>query len=181
MYFGHTQILLTRASVPCAWQRKLNKIKTNVIVAKSDKVVSLEDKGKCGAGGGGGAGAAVADWTCPACLATVFGTKDKCFKCQTPKPKNASCFAHTASSSGAGSSNTADRSASGASSADAPPAKAATIVLKEWQRLPRQLLQQLTDKQKAAKPDFQLVHGGAATQATHAPHGDRRQPMSTPA
>ena len=31
-----------------------------------------------------------------------------------------------------------------------------TLVLKEWQKLPRQLLQQITDKAKAPKPDFQL-------------------------
>ena len=26
------------------------------------------------------------DWTCPACSASVFGSKDKCFACGTPKP-----------------------------------------------------------------------------------------------
>ena len=38
-----------------------------------------------GGGGGGKGGGKAADWTCPNCSATVFGSKPKCFRCGTTK------------------------------------------------------------------------------------------------
>ena len=195
--------------------RRLNRIPNGGIhVAKVDKVINLGDKpGKSGAAGAGG------DWTCPACLADVFASRDKCFKCQTPKPKNASCFATSSSSNGGGGRGGHSGSHGGGYSGSSTPKAAPpppqpkpkavvekridpsdgkaytkaeflecyegydewegapvaqpkepkaqpaameeavvepTIILKEWQRLPRQILQQWTDKQKSPKPDFQL-------------------------
>lgn len=37
-------------------------------------------------GYGGRAGERPGDWTCPACGASVFGSKSACFKCSEPKP-----------------------------------------------------------------------------------------------
>ena len=97
-------------------KRRLNRIPNKVHTAPPPKVISLDDKGKSGGGkgggnnsgsGGGGSSSGGSDWTCPACLATVFAHKDKCFKCMTPKPKNATCFAQTATSSSASSSSVA--------------------------------------------------------------------------
>ena len=34
-------------------------------------------------------GAYAGDWLCPSCDATVFASKNNCFKCQTPRPAGA--------------------------------------------------------------------------------------------
>ena len=132
---------------------------------RAPEVISLDDKGKSGGGKGGGNNRKRRRWLVlwwkrldlsrmPRCARD----KDKCFKCMTP-PKNATCFAQTATSSSASSSSSSNNNRTAAAASAAPSAEPAeaTIILKEWQRLPRQLLQQITDKQfKGPKPDFQL-------------------------
>ncbi len=46
----------------------------------------------------------VGDWSCPNCDATVFASKNNCYKCQTPKPARAA--AAEASGGGSGYANT---------------------------------------------------------------------------
>ena len=165
-------------------KRKLNKIRTNVHVAKVDRVVTLAAvpaAGKDGGGGKGGASttaAAAGDWVCPACTAECFASRTECFRCKTPRPKDdgitvmpaskapvalAAAKAAAAGSSGGGGVGGGvggvgggGGGAPGTSSGTSSEAAEVTIILKEWQRLPRQLLQQHTDKAKAPKPDFQL-------------------------
>ena len=94
----------------------------------SSKSSSSSNSGGCGGvGGGGGARAAVT-----------------------------ACGGAGSSVAGVGSSGGSAGADAGGIEADAG-AVEPTILLKEWQRLPRQLLLQFTDKQKyIAKPDFQL-------------------------
>ena len=148
-------------------KRKLSRIPNKVHVAKVDRVVNLGGGsgggvgGKGGGKGGGGApssgATAAGDWTCPACTADCFASRSECFRCKTPRPKDGG-MTHSKPAAASGDKKAAaSAGAPGASAGDEAAATAEpTIILKEWQRLPRQLLQQHTDKAKAPKPDFQL-------------------------
>ena len=100
--------------------KKFDKKTKDVVAALTAKVEQLENaattwsgnlggkpgegnfgahKGKKGKGKGkGGTGVILpGDWKCPACSANVFGSKDKCFKCNTAKPHNADAAGGTKS------------------------------------------------------------------------------------
>lgn len=49
------------------------------------KIFQYKGGGGYGGGGGGGRGPRKPDWICNSCSATVFGSRDSCFKCQEPK------------------------------------------------------------------------------------------------
>ena len=126
-------------------KRKLNKIHTGVVVAKADKVVNLESGKGLGSKGGGSKGGG------------GKGSNDQGGRGSAGGSGSSGSSGTGGGGRGHGSSSTpaASSASSSASAVDAAPSEA-TIVLKEWQRLPRQILQQMTDKQKSPKPEFQL-------------------------
>lgn len=133
-------------------KRKLHKIHSNVSVAKPAKEVVLGGgggpagaRGECGKGGGRGGGAAGA--------ASETSGRSAAAGSDLGRASGGGCDRAPAE----GSSVSARISGSELSSE----ASEVRILLKDWQRLPQQLLQELCDKtvifakQKAPKPDYQ--------------------------
>jgi hypothetical protein len=115
-------------------KRKLHRIKTGVIVAKEEKVLNF------------GAAGASGEWICSSCGATSFASRSSCFKCKEPR--------ETAAAAAAGGKDAGGGKGGAGGAAVAGAGAEGGIVLKEWQRLPKQLLQQYCDRAKLPRPRY---------------------------
>ena len=71
-----------RPQLPGEWRRDFLRNREQ----RAAQAVPLSQRSQPAAQPGGRPG----DWTCPSCGAHVFGSKDKCYKCQTPRSLSAS-------------------------------------------------------------------------------------------
>jgi len=145
---------------PDAPKRRLNRIPTAYCVAKPANVLSF------GASGPG-------EWICSSCGAVCFASRPSCFKCKEPRETSAAGAGGSkdkgggkgggASSGGKGGGAAASSGGKGggaaASSGAAAPGDEAGIVLKEWHRLPKQLLQLYCDRAKLPRPRYTSSQG----------------------